>query len=305
MRLSLENLQTGVRHPRLVAREFNKVTSRVRRSTGVGGRAIDFFEADWDNLVLLDACRYDYFAAQADLPGRLESRRSNASATVEYLRQNVDGRDLTDVVYVTANPQLQRNLDRGAIDVRLHDLINVWREDGWDDERRTVRPETMAEYTRRAVEEHPDKRIVAHFIQPHSPYIGPTGRRHEKFDALNFFHKLVTGEISVDPRILQRAYAENLDIALDVVGELLADLPGRTVVSADHGEMLGDRGRPIPIREYGHPPYLHYEKLIEIPWLVHENGARKEIRAGAAVRQDEGAPEDDVVEDRLKHLGYV
>ena len=311
MEISLDKVRTGLQHPRLVAREFNKLTFSLRGPDEEDAdRTVDFFEADWDNLLLLDACRYDYFAARHDLPGRLESRRSNASATIEYLRSNLDGRDLTDVVYVTGNPQLQRNIDEGNISVDLHDVVNVWKDDGWDDEHRTVRPDTMAEYTRRAVEEYPDKRIVSHFIQPHSPYIGATGQSHEKFDTLNFFHELLIGDVTVDRALLRRAYRENLDLALAVVDDLLPDLPGKTVVSADHGEMLGDRGRPLPIREFGHPPNIHYDELVEVPWHVYENGPRKRITEGEALgeREETGgdeAADEDVVEDRLKQLGYV
>ena len=312
MEISLDKVRTGIQHPRLIAREVNKLAFDLRDDEEDAESAVDFFEEDWDNLLLLDACRYDYFAARHDLPGRLESRRSNASATIEYLRSNLDGRDLRDVVYVTGNPQLQRNLDEGNIEVQLHDIINVWQDDGWDDEHRTVRPETMAEYTRRAVEEYPDKRIVAHFIQPHSPYLGPTARDHEKFDALNFFHKLLTGDITVDRALLRRAYRENLDLALEVVEDLLDDLPGKTVISSDHGEMLGDRGRPLPIREFGHPPYLPYDELVNVPWHVYENGQRKRTSKGEALSERTGMTEretdeadQDVVEERLQQLGYV
>jgi len=102
------------------------------------------------------------FESTSQLDGTLSSRISKASSTVEWLQANFDGRDLSDTVYVTANPQLERN--RGSWDITLHETINVWLDEGWDDETRTVRAETMTEAALDAVERFPHKRLVVHYM---------------------------------------------------------------------------------------------------------------------------------------------
>src|SRR6056297_529711 len=63
--------------------EINNFVFRARY--GPGTRVMD---EDWDNLIILDACRYDMFAEQVDLDGELESRISLGSTSEEFLEQN-------------------------------------------------------------------------------------------------------------------------------------------------------------------------------------------------------------------------
>lgn len=279
-------------HRRLNRRRFN--------TSGV-----DVFAEDWDNLLILDACRYDLLEG-VDLPGRLESRRSRGSNTVEFLLGNVDGRDLLDTVYVTANPQLHRNRDR--IHARFYDVIDVWLEDGWDDRNHTVLPETTTEYAKRAAATYQDKRLVVHYIQPHYPFLGSDDGivdRHlfgDGEDAVNVWEQLMTGRSTIEAAEVKRLYTDNLDRTLPHVVELLDTLKGRTIVTADHGNMLGERARPIPIIEWGHPRGIYTDELVEVPWLVID-GARRKITEGSPIATRE-REFDDVVKRRLQDLGY-
>ncbi|ELZ23103.1 hypothetical protein C475_15679, partial [Halosimplex carlsbadense 2-9-1] len=91
------------------------------------------------------------------------------------------------------------------------------------------------------------------------------------------------------------------------VKELLGELSGKTVVTSDHGNMLGERARPIPIREWGHPDGVYTPELVTVPWLEYESGPRREVVAEAPVDETESgdAVEDDVVAERLRNLGYA
>lgn len=293
-------LRRGVAQPRLVFREVNKLYYRIRgRRDGV----VDVFEADWDNLVLLDACRYDVFAERHDLPGTLERRTIGASSTLEFLERYVDGTDLRDTVYVTANPQLRRHRER--FDVSFHDVIDIWEGPGWDESLSTVPPDAVVDAAIAAHQRYPDKRLVIHFIQPHHPFIGPTGRDELQLDSIgHFYGRVFTGELDVDDSLIRRAYEENFDIVMEAVDGLLAELDGRTVVTADHGEMIGETAGPIPMAEYGHPSGLPTPELITVPWLVYDNGPRREVSAGEAAAASTPEPSSDV-ERRLEDLGYV
>ncbi len=44
---------------------------------------------DWDNLVILDACRHDAFEDLNEIKGDLEKKASKASMTVEWLEKNL------------------------------------------------------------------------------------------------------------------------------------------------------------------------------------------------------------------------
>jgi hypothetical protein len=294
-----KRVKRGLSEPHLVVRELNKYFYRHR---GPSDDAVDLLQADWDNLLLLDACRYDTFETIHDLPGELESRRNVASSTIEFLHRSFDGADLSDTVYVTANPQLYRKRDR--LDLNIFEVNNVWQEEGWDDEYRTVRPETVIDAAMDAAEQYPNKRLLVHFIQPHYPFIGPTGQEHFDLDSLDFWDRVLRGEVDIPDDVLWNAYEENLEVVLPHVETLMEALDGKTVVSADHGEMIGERSSPIPMTEYGHPSEVHTDSLVTVPWLVYHNGDRRDVRAEESTVSM--AKEDhEVVEDRLKDLGYA
>ncbi|MHB9286827.1 hypothetical protein ACKVMT_07275 [Halobacteriales archaeon Cl-PHB] len=292
--------------PYLLARHVNKIYHRWQ---GPAPDAVEFFEEDWDNLLLLDACRYDTFAERADLPGDLDRRTTRCSSTPDFLEEYIDGTDLKDTVYVTANPQLYRKGD--DMDVSFHDVVHVW-DGGWDDEYKTVRPEALAEATREAEAQYPNKRLLVHFIQPHYPFIGPTGQEHFDLTTLHFWNRVNAGEVDTDAATLRQAYRENLDVVLPVVEDLLTDLGGLTVVSADHGQMFGERSFPIPRREFGHPMEHYTPELVTVPWHTYQNGQRRTVTAGESTSEaaDEtdgrGNIEPDAdVQDRLEQLGYT
>lgn len=268
---TLERVKRGLETPHLALRELNKYYYRMR---GPDEDAVDMLEADWDNLIILDACRYDTFAERADLPGELESRTTRSSSTIDFMHRYVDGADLRDTVYVTANPQLHRQGQKG-VDADIHEVVDLTQADYWDDEFRTVRPETVADATLEAHREHPDKRLMVHYIQPHYPFIGETGREHFDLDSLDFWNRVVSGEIDVSDEVLLEAYEENLDLALPSVERLLEELDGKSVVTADHGQMFGERASPIPMRDYGHPTELFTPELVTVPWHVHRSGDRR------------------------------
>lgn len=308
---SLSQVRRGVRrgfsNPSFFGRELNRLYHRrlYRRDHNADG--VDVVAEDWDTLLVLDACRYDMFEMVHELPGRLEKRESRGSHTSEFLTANFQGRTLRDTVYVTASPQLHRRRDE--IDVEFHDVVNVWREEGWDDDHGTVTPETMADHVRRAAEEYPNKRIIGHFLQPHYPFIEAAGRLNARTfgndeEATDVWGELMRGRLDATEEEVWRAYVGNLQLALEEVEDLLADLRGRIVVTSDHGNMVGERASPVPIREWGHPPGVYTDQLVTVPWLVYDNGPRREITSGTADAAAD-AVADDVVEDRLKQLGYA
>ncbi len=302
---SLEGIKKGLTSPRHALQEVDRLFHRRLRTWSYNRKGLDVFAADWDNLLILDACRYDMFDRVADLPGETSSVQSRGSATTEFLQANVDGQELLDTVYVTASPMLHRHRD--DVDVVFHDVVNVWKDEGWNDRYRTVLPETMAKATREAAEEFPNKRLLVHFMQPHYPFIGPTGREHFDLDRLDFqWEDAATGDLGVSDRVLGEAFEENLEEVLPTVEDLLGHLQGMTVVTADHGQMLGERLFPVPVRGYGHPPGLYAEELVKVPWHVSNNGPRRECIPEAPV-SDPGpdSAEDELANQRLRDLGYI
>lgn len=304
---SLSQLRRGIRNPRLVLREANRLYYSQARTRPFNTEGVDIFGEDWDNLLILDACRYDMFEEYADLDGRLESRISRSSSTQEFLNANFRDRKLLDTVYVTANPQFYRHQD--WLKTTFHEIRHIWQEDGWDEQYRTVLPETTTDYALQAASDHPEKRLIVHYIQPHYPFLtddGGTYRDDEIFlkpDKTGFWERVMTGDLNVTQSEVWDAYVRTLQRALPAVERLIAGLDGKTVVTSDHGNMVGERASPIPIKEWGHPRGVYTEELVKVPWLVIESGERKEIVAEEPIAGHDLT--SDVVEDRLQDLGYT
>ncbi len=264
---------------------------------------------DWDCLIILDACRYDYFEKVYDkyLKGDLKKVKSVGSDTPTWLVRNFnESQNYKDVIYVSANPfvnskgvEFVENFNASEI---FYKIFNVW-EWKFNFNYMTVLPEVMGKAARLAKARHPKNRLIVHFMQPHWPYLGKDPfdeafpgpltqaweeEKNKTFldeigDALEGFAKSVFGELRVrrfkdalnmrrpEPEelfaqkygedTLREAYEENLHLVLDEVVKFVERVPGEMVVTADHGEFLGEDGL------YSHQSWSDSPILREVPWL--------------------------------------
>ena len=235
-------------------------------------------EHEWDNLIILDACRFDYFRNEysACLKGVLREVTSPASCTIEWSKKVwIDKYDLTYISgWPCANSKGIPRMGYRATD-HIPEIIDVWKH-GWDDSLGTIPPWSI----NKAVREHPKRRgFVIHYMQPHDPYIGKT-KLHVSIGPPN-----VTRESMADPGrgggfyrtsrqidalarskgidYLKQAYCDNLRLVLEHVSELIPYLDGVTVVTADHGELLRPEGP-------AHPCGSNDPTLRQVPWFVVE-----------------------------------
>lgn len=152
-------------------------------------------EEDWDHLIILDACRYDFFEQVYEdyLEGDLEKRRSIASSTPEWASKTFT--DFHEITYFSSNPFINsagmplNEIDWGSSagytwngKEHISNIIDVWHE-GWDDDLGTVPPENMTQAVYDRMDEVKDSdRTIIHYMQPHAPYItrGGKGRKNKK-----------------------------------------------------------------------------------------------------------------------------
>jgi len=251
---------------------------------------------DFDVLVVLDACRYDYLAAL--LPSlKPIPVQSPASTTPTWLARVWGRLEISSsVVYVSANPMIGRKHVYGLGDSPFMEVVEVWRN-GWSDYYSTVPPArvslaalmTVRKLSLRGLRLGRDYKLVLHYIQPHAPYrllnttcrrlfnvlrgriaITPTdmmakGMMAPDYVTLGMLYDTLERKKLVD-RILRAAYMDNLRWALNAL-KLLRKLHGaKIIVTADHGELLGEHGL-----------YFHFEAPLSIlrtvPWLRLSRGA--------------------------------
>ncbi len=288
-------------------------------------------ETDWNVLIILDACRADYFH---ELVPRAEVVRSPAGCTGPWFHALVKSlrkerpplRDVaisSSVLYFTANPVIDRELEqlpqRGK-PCRIVQRISLWKElwryHGPDRDIPTVHPADVAEVVCQDVHDYGQpRRMVVHFLQPHSPYIGDTplamtrwGHDDDEMSrrcrALPRPDKAVeSGDLTWDD--VRQAYRDNLKLVMQHAARLTAQLKGTVVITSDHGEILGEHGG-----RFGHEPGWKFPELFAVPWLVEQRPPLQDGRVPStnsfvgATRQSRSSDEDGLLHQRLKELGY-
>jgi len=325
-RYNKENLVRAIKSPSLAVHEVqNQANSllhvpRKIRFKQKYGSGINVMNEDWDFLIILDACRYDAFEQIVDIEGELQSVISRGSHSIEFCEENFKNKQYHDTVYVTANGY-GAQIAEGV----FHDLIFTDESDALPEvdvlhsSHDGMAPSTVYNAALDAVDEYPNKRMIIHFMQPHDPYLGQTAedlrsrveangltvisRDPEKLKKYDTSDENVVSTLAgaakegyITETDLQTIYHENLEVVSEYINDLVERLTGEIVVTADHGEMLGERGM------IGHPKYKYFIELRKVPWLRISSSARRDIRKEEPV--DSVTVDDNIVEKRLKALGY-
>lgn len=229
------------------------------------GKEMDLKQDEWQNLVILDACRHDLFE---EVQGESDFRYSPASNSSEFIIENFSDGDWSEVVYVTANPHFHESqfteLTGRKPEEVFHTVFHSY-EDKWDHEEATVMPEDILEDFETARKLFPNKKIIIHFMQPHYPFVnseieakGINPELDHKKEDMSAWDLAEKGEYS--RKEIWNAYRENLKFVLDEIMEEFRQLENKTVITSDHGNLVGEKGF------YGHPYKVHAKPLIKVPW---------------------------------------
>lgn len=286
------------------------------------GKGTSVLDYDWDNLIILDACRYDEFLQVAPFSdGRIDYRVTLASRTAEFLNRSFKNCRLHDTVYVTANPVvISYENKKEAAQPTFHSIVSLL--DNWEPEIQTIHPKTVTQAAINAEKEFPHKKLIVHYLQPHAPFIGEkaaelrertgktvcgldpelefTDREVKNIDTLSYYEAINRG--SVSPEEIKTAYRQSLEIALEHVMNLLSELGGKTAITADHGELLHDSLFPFGQHHWEHPKDIRKSELCKVPWVEIETGFRKKIKAHDP--QEQGGIDDEMLNSQLEALGY-
>ena len=285
----------------------------------------DVLHSDWDLLIILDTCRID---ALASFSGRYPWLRetnfskitSRGGSTLEWTAQTFCQKNrnrAAEVTYLAGNPLVEEVLtgretpeERAGVEATptkwniltpddLNQFIPVYqkrREDGttYFNDRPHPGPEIITNETIRVGRENDASRVVAHYMQPHSPYLARASESEELLEyELHPFPYLKEGG---DREKVWHAYINELDSALSEVNVLLENFEAdRVVITSDHGEAFGE------YRGYGHRAGSINPYIRRVPWVVTE-----------AVDRNSRVPDfDDIIEveqtrdDILEALGYL
>lgn len=306
---------------------------RYRRSNSIPEQKpliYQFLDNDEFALIILDACRFDEFSRICDdyIDGELQKVWAAGRWTKEYASRTwTKDPETYDFTYINSAPVItdlyfEQKGYGFRPDEKLRNKVEVW-DTCWDTELNTIPAEAVTDAALAHAEPGPT-RLVAHYMQPHVPYVGEyrVGEDQQtdseqpasdaKLDRTEIVHQeankptydllkqIESGKIS--DRELRRAYRSNLEYVLDEVQRLIRHLDCPVIITSDHGEHLGEDGK-----------YLHESdstQIREIPWYVvsdHEIKGENisEELTETYTESDSRAETTDEVKDRLEKLGYV
>jgi len=232
-------------------------------------------QGNWDILIILDACRFDFFQEEYRqyLSGNLRKVESEGRDTLSWACYTFP--DYYDITYVSgAVPINSVKTDLSYLPFKVHylpvkhfrEIVDVWKF-GWNFNLGTVMPRSVTEAALRR-----NGRRIVHYFQPHAPYIGKKmllgkigyhvgcGQGNPPDDVI--WVAVKQGRISREQ--LREFYRLNLQLVLGHATNLISRLNGKTgiIVTADHGEALGEDG--VFMHGFDHPT------VREVPWLEVE-----------------------------------
>ncbi len=269
------------------------------------GDGIAVMEQDWDNLILLDACRWDIFRDHTSFTGKLSREVSKGNYSWEFMEENFVGQHHHDTVYVTANPFAER-LSQDVF-YTIESVLPKWSE-----QHETVLPEDVTETAINAREKYPDKRLLIHYMQPHAPFLGnfassldvDVGGWGESNDELETDETKQTiwslyqdGKISREQ--LTDGYIQNLKIVEEAARPLVDMIDGKTVITSDHGENLGETFLSMEYLSHANET----KNCRFVPWLELPFEERRSVTEEDPIGYQ--SLEDSLVHERLEDLGYM
>lgn len=292
----------------LAGRGMASVAARVEMGASI-------FDAEWDICIVLDSARLDMLRQLApEILGAdaVDGRWSLGSCTTEWLASTfrASRRDaIVNTTLVTAHPHTATVFDgrewlmtpgkspvpypdppvvkAGAFKA-VHRLYeHATGPSG------VVTPETMHEATVAAHRRH-DGRVVAHWLQPHEPFIEPAAPLTGGAALTgNVWEGLAAGNL--DPGRVWESYLANCQYALRQVARLSQHVNATLLVTADHGNLWGVAG------QYGHPFGMPHPQVRRVPWLTVQATRTRTPDIQAGVLEGEAKP---AATDQLAALGY-
>jgi len=326
-RYNIENLLKILREPVYIRAAFAEMWNDLRKLTRKKAESLlysnqytdtetDIIDKDYDNLLILDACRYDYLTKIYDGDGQKVT--SVAGNSANFIQKSMNGKELHDTVYISSNPYTDMTLNEGVFHRVIKTYDGTWKKGAYNDHTK-YHPENVFNIAKSHIEKFNDKRIIVHFMQPHGPYFGEKAKEIRKklmseenisFTRLedgpsnpdktypDLMHAASYGYLSSED--VQTVYEENLKMVLNYALQLQKLLEGKTVISADHGENLGNPSTYFSA-DYGHGGYS--PEVREVPWVELEYETRKNVRRARPVKSNE--VDEEVVIEQLESLGYM
>jgi len=122
---TLDNLRRALRNPVLIGREALRLASwPVHQMSGrytnsqYDNESIDVMSEDWDNLVLLDAARFDYFEDLNTIDGSLRKEVSHGKKSWEFIEKALSAA-ISTIPFTSPRIRSQQTFQKGRFTMSI------------------------------------------------------------------------------------------------------------------------------------------------------------------------------------------
>jgi hypothetical protein len=252
----------------------------------------------------------------------------------QFVVNNFQDKKFFDTIIVTSNSHYNKDLDNP--DQKFYFIEDFYSVDADPKLENLVenRKIVTIDQINRTIElcnEYPNKRIITHIMPPHVAYFSQEAidlrkqifqeydiafyfeqrdeynKRKESKDydwweyAVDLHHACRLGLVSDET--IRRLYKKDLEWILEQIKPLNEELDGKTVITGDHGELLGERLPPLFLKHYTHPPDTYSNIIREVPWFILPYENRRKITSESPVKTQDIS--EDEIKDNLESLGYI
>jgi len=251
-------------------------------------------ERPWDILIILDGCRYDYFERYNTMDGKLIKVVSPATGTRAWF-EKINSYDCSNVIYMTPIVKF----DSWYPEHDFFKVIRHW-DKNITYEYNGVNPIGIAKLAIKCIKKYPKQKVIVHFCTPHPPFLTIDSKHQEmikeesiqtnktmkeskmkqkslyvlwmlkqRFPTIFFWYieRLLgvhSGMLALYQaggfKLIRKLYYDNLILVLSAVERIKDSTDKKIVVTADHGQRLGEYGM------FGHGGWRS-KSVVVVPWF--------------------------------------
>lgn len=244
--ISVGKAVKGLKNPKLAARyvynrRWKALEAPITKSIGWFP-----FNHDWKLLIVLDAFRYDFAnesvaAERFGTPDKIWSVGANSPSWITRTFSTAPPSVIKNTAYISANPFTHRAPQ--TLGVR-DDVL----EYAFDKELGTIPPRPVTDRAITIGRETDFDRYIIHYMQPHLPPVDYSSDltdfipAPDEEDAGNPWRDVEEGIRDAEP--VESAYRNNISTVVSEVELLKENFDAEsTIITADHGNFLGELGR--------------------------------------------------------------
>jgi len=278
----------------------------------------NIFEEEWNLAIILDACRVDSLrkiSNEFEFLGEIQTIWSVGSSSGEWIANTFIQKYLKEInntIYISANGHSKLILEdsvrppvNNEIPLKFLNWSTVDQSELESHEQlfksyhnskyETVLPYSVSNILLETVRDGQSRRIVAHYIQPHLPYVANAVEEGREIDNLEKGgYRLLKSEQVKKSEVVSK-YEDNLRFVLaDIQTMLQAIEVDNVILTADHGESFGEG------HLYGHPEGNLHPVIRKVPWVELDT---KNLKSGEYREQSDREGAD--ISEHLQDLGYL